>query len=226
MRWPAALLIGVFAAQAAFWHHSKTIFPDMGVVPPVPGKAEAGALSLGDGQFYFRLLALQIQNCGDTYGRFTALYQYDFQRLYQWFLLLDRLDNRSDLVPTMASYYFSQTQNKPDVRYIYDYLMQHVKGREKQKWWWAVQATYLANHVLEDKDLALAAARSLEHVRGIPLWAQQMPAFIHEQRGEMEAALAIMEAIARDEKNIPPSEMKFMEYFVKERLKRLDRLAH
>lgn len=220
---PIAAFILMLGLQGAFWFKTRDIMPEMKVVPDVPGEATVKALSLGDEQAFFRLLGLNVQNAGDTFGRFTALYKYDFNRLYHWFKLLDSLDNRSDYVPTMATYYFSQTQHRPDVRYIVDYLVEHADGRVKQKWWWVVQAVYLANHKLADKDRALEIANMLKGTTGIPLWAQQMPAFMHEQRGEMGEAAAIIESILKDEKNFTQGELNFMYYFLKDRTNQLEK---
>jgi len=222
MRYAVAVFILLLGLQGGFWYRTHTILPDMGVVPDVPGESTLKALSFGDDQALFRLLALNLQNAGDTFGRFTALYKYDFSKLYHWFTLLDTLDKESNFLPSMATYYFSQSQNKNDVTYIIDYLDQYSKGREKDKWWWTVQGTYLASHKMNDLDRALELAERLDNVRGIPLWAQQMPAFIHEKRGEFDDASVIIQNILKDEKTFSQGELNFMRYFAKERLHKLD----
>lgn len=218
--------IGIFALcvglQAAFWWHSHNIRPEMGIVPDVPGERTVRALSFGDEEAFFRLYALNIQNSGDTFGRFTALYKYDFNKLSQWFYLLDKLNNRSNYLPAMATYYFSQSQNPADVRYIVDYVDSYTKDRVKEKWWWVVQGVYLAEHKLGDIDRAGELAERLKGVKEIPIWAQQMPAFIHEQKGEFGEALAIIEEIAKHPQDYSQGELNFMRYFVDERLHRLD----
>ena len=212
--------------QLGFWCGTHKKLPDMGIVPDVPGKIAVKALSFGDEEFYFRLLALDIQNAGDTFGRFTELYKYDFKKLYAWFTLLDTLDNESNYMPFIASYYYSQTQNVGDVRYVVDYLYEHSHDRPEKKYWWLAQATYLAQHKLKDNDLALKMASPLEHADSAPFWVRQLPAFVHENRGEMDDALRIIEEIEAkaNEHQIPDSELRFMTYFVKERLKRMDKL--
>ncbi len=209
-------------AQGAFWYKTLDVLPDMGIVPDVPGETAVKALSFGDEQFYFRVLALDIQNAGDTFGRFTELYKYDFRKLSAWFALLDKLDNTSDYVPFLASYYFSQTQHVPDVRYVVDYLYDHSASRPDKKYWWLAQAAYLAEHKLKDRDLALKVATPLERAETAPFWARQLPAFVHEKRGEMDDALRIIEHIQANTKDIPPGELRFMSYFVNERLKKLE----
>ena len=213
------LLLG---AQVAFWSHTRSIMPEMGIVADVPGERTVRALSLGDEEAFFRVLALNIQNSGDTFGRFTALYKYDFNKLYHWFRLLDDLNNRSNYLPAMATYYFSQTQNPADVRYLVDYLDEYTDGRAKEKWWWVVQGIYLAQHKLHDNNRALKLAQRLRGVRGIPIWAQQMPALVQENRGEFGDALAIIQDILQHPEDFSEGELNFMRYFIDERLGKLD----
>lgn len=217
-----ALLACLLFAQLLFWNETRNILPDMAIVPDVPAKDTVKALSLGDEQFYFRILALDIQNAGDTYGRFTPLKNYDYDKLSKWFYLLDTLDARSDYIPSLATYYYSQTQNTPDVRYIVDYLYAHSIHDVQHKWWWLLQAMYLANHKLEDKDLALKVGEPLIDAQGIPLWVRQFPAFIHEQKGEPEQALYVMQHVLESagKKTLTREEFNFMKYFIEERLER------
>lgn len=224
MRAAIALFVVLLGLQGAFWYQTHKIVPAMGVVPDVPSEHTLKALSFGDDQALYRLSALNLQNAGDTFGRFTALYKYDFNRLYHWFMLLGTLDNRSDYLPSMANYYFSQTQNKSDVVYIVNYLEAFAKGRIADKWWWQVQAAYLAQHKLEDLDRALELARPLEEIHTIPLWAQQMPAFVLEKRGEFGDALQIIEGILASEQTLSQGELNFMRYFIEERLGALEKV--
>ena len=219
-RWASSLLLYVtFILQGVFWYNTHHIKPDMGIVPPVPGEMEVAALSFGDEQFYFRSLAFRIQNAGDTFGRFTPLKDYDYEKLSYWFYLLDGLDSTSNFVPALASYYYSQTQYKPDLHYIVKYLETHADRDLERKWWWLSQAVYIANQKLKDKKLALRLAHKLAKVPGnLPIWTRQMPAFIHADLGETEAALAIITAIANNTKDLEAGEINFMNYFIQDRL--------
>src|SRR5687768_9604016 len=84
-----AALALLLACQLLFWSHTKHRMPDAGIVPDVPSQQALKAMSFGDEQFYFRWLALNLQNMGDTYGRFTPLRLYDFSKLALWFERLD-----------------------------------------------------------------------------------------------------------------------------------------
>jgi hypothetical protein len=215
------LLIFTLVLQLTIWNHIKTIKPDMIIVPNVPNKLTTQIIALGDTQFYFRYLAFIIQNAGDSWGRFTALKDYNYEKLLEWFLLLDDLDSKSNYVPSLASYYYAQTQNKADTIYIIEYLRQHAHKDLRTKWWWLVQAVYISNHILKDKELALEIALELNQVPydvNMPIWARQMPAFIHEQLGEKEASKEIIINILENIDNLTDGELNFMEYFMRDRL--------
>jgi hypothetical protein len=212
----------LLSIQLVFWMETRPYKPKMEVVPAVPGELAVEALSLGDKEFLFRLLGLHLQNFGDTFGRFTALREYNFERLNGWFNLLDSLDAESDYIPTLASYYFSQTQNVPDVIHVVNYLRDHSEHRVNQKWWWQSQAVYLASHKLEDDDLALELAKPLLYAEDVPIWVNQLPAFIYEKRGEFGDALAIMEHVQQHADEIEPGELNFIRHFIEERLSKLE----
>jgi len=217
------IVLGLFIVlQLGFWQQTKNIKPEMGIVPDVPGKAAVQALSFGDKEFFFRVLAFNLQNAGDTFGSFTSLRFYDMNKLYHWFNLLDDLNAKSNMIPSMACYYFAQTQNTPDVRYVVDYLYTHSTRDVAHKWWWLVQSIYLAQHKLNDLDLTLKVSKPLVS-DGVPVWAQQMAAVVREKRGEMEDALRIMETIKENAKDIPDADLKFMTYFIEERLGKLEK---
>jgi hypothetical protein len=218
-----ALLCVALGLQVGYWCKTQDIQPDIGIVPDVPGRETLHALTFGDNEFYFRGMAFTLQNAGDTFGRFTALRYYDFNKLYHWFNLLDELNSESNMLPSMASYYFAQTQNVADVRYMVDYLYSHAMRDVEHKWWWLLQSIYLSMHKLGDMDLALKVAKPLRNDK-VPVWAQQMTAVVYEKRGEMEDALRIMESIRANAKDIPEVDLKYMTYFVKDRIGRLEKI--
>ena len=182
---PLAACLGL---QLAFWNQNRTVFPKLDIVPPAPMPQMGPMLSFGDNEFFFRGLALNIQNFGDMFGQFTPLKNYDLDQMAKWFTVMDGLDARSNMAPAMAAYYFSQTQHPADVRYMVDYIYTHASKNVEHKWWWLVQAIYLAQHKLKDMDLAMKMAAPLVNP-AVPAWAQQMAAVVHEKRGEMGRCL-------------------------------------
>lgn len=221
IRYYSMIALLLLAMQGTFWWASFGRLPDLGVVPDNITNEEMQMLSFGDPQLLFRILAFRMNNAGDTFGRFTTLRDYDMEKIEQWFMQMDSLDNISNHPASMSAYYFSQTQHTPDVRHLINYLYEHSKNRPEEKWWWLTQATYLALHKLEDSDLALKVAKPLQGVENIPYWAQQMPAFVYEKRGELEDAYLIMRAILESEQDMEQSEINYMKYFIEERLERM-----
>lgn len=213
-----------FLIQILFWFKTENIKPSVYVVPPLPNKYSIEALSLGDKEFYFRILASKIQNAGDTFGRFTPLKEYDYEKLYQWWKILDSLNDKSNLIPTLASYYYSQTQNIEDNIYIVKYLDEHSSKDLDKNWWWMYQAIYIANISLKDHQLALKLAYKLSKadVKKAPLWIKEMPAFIHSRYGEDCEAFAIISRLLKENENgihkIKAEELSFMNHFIKQRL--------
>ncbi len=214
--------LGLLLLQAGFWYQSHSRLPDLGIVPELASREEMQLLAFGDDELYFRIMSFRMNNIGDTFGRFTALKQYNLEKLYHWFTRLDEFDNRSNSLVTLAANYFSQTQDKPKVIHMVNYLYEHSKDNPQKNWWWLTQATYLAMHKLKDNDLALKIALPLEGVKNIPQWAQEMPAIVHEKRGEMEDAYLIMKNLLSEKQSFTQSELNYMKYFMKERVERLE----
>ncbi len=221
------LFLIIFALQVIFWYKTKDIKPNYDIVPHTPSKLSVKALSLGDEEFLFRSLATRLQNSGDVFAGFVALRKYDYQRLYNWFTLLDELNAKSNLVPALASYYYSQTQNKSDLHYVIKYLDERYSKNMNENWWWQFQAIQIAQKDLSDNDLALRLSYKLADntSKDAPLWTKQMPAFILANMGHDCLSFKIIEHIMQENEQgkriLTADEINFMRYFVDERLSRL-----
>lgn len=198
---------------------NESILPRLEIVPDVPSINTVRLLSLGDEQFYFRILALQIQNSGDSFGRFTALRDYNFDALSRWFYLLDALDAKSNFIPSLAAYYYSNTQKVEDNTYIVDYLESHYDKDPINKWWWLGQAALISSYKLKDKNRALRIAFKLSNSPAkLPRWAQQMPAIIYAEMGEKELAFNIMNDLYNRFDDYTEQDLNYMNDFIQDRL--------
>ena len=218
------LFLIAFIAQIFFWKQTEGVKFKTEIVPPAPNKYLISTLSLGDKEFLFRMLAMRLQNSGDIFAGFVALKNYDYQRVYNWMKSLDTLNEKSNFVPALASYYYSQTQNGKDTKYVVDYLLEHSEKDVDAKWWWLYQATFIAKDRMEDLNRALEVATVLSQNRAkeAPLWTRQLPAFLNAKLGNnCMAFLAIKKMMNENENNIrktTPIEMDFMRHFINERL--------
>lgn len=218
-------LIFFFSLQILFWYKTENIKPKIGLIPKVPNEYLVKLLSFGDPEFYFRTQAYKIQNAGDSFGRFSPLKNYDYRELYKWFKVLDDLDSKSNYVPSLAAYYYSQTQRKSDTRYIVNYLEEHADKDPDEKWWWYYQAVNISNYILNDKDKALEIAYKLKDVKAdIPLQARQLSAVMHKARGEDCEAIMLIQEVAEDyeksaeDRKLSDKQLNFMQHFIKRRM--------
>ncbi len=216
-----------FSLQVFFWYKTEKVKPSFDLIPPAPNKYLTAAFSLGDKEFLFRILGMRLQNSGDIFAGFISLKNYDYSRIYQWMKALDELNDKSSFIPSLASYYYSQTKKKEDVRYIVNYLDEYVSKDIDANWWWAFQGIYIARNNLGDIDRALDLAYKLSqnNAKNAPFWTKEMPAFIHEERGESCLAFSVIEKLIKESENgtrqITVEEMNFMRHFISDRLKKL-----
>lgn len=221
------LRINIFLALAlsvnvAFWFGAHETFAQWGNVPPVPTKNGARAMMLGDEQFSYRFGAMTLQNLGNSGGRVTAVKDYDYKKLGQWFWLLNDLDPASNHVPMMAAYYFGATQKPEDVAVVVEYLGTVGQNPVGNKWRWLVHAIFLARHRMDNLPLALDMAYALSRMQPVgdvlPAWARQMPAFVLAEQGEKQSARKIIEEILMTATALHPNEVNFMKSYLVDEL--------
>jgi len=207
-RGDALLLALPLAAQAlvGVWLMERQAMAE--VLPPPPTEAGAVASALGDGEFFFRNGVLKVLNVGVAGGELVPLKDLDYGELAAWFLLLDKLDARSTIVPYLAAYWYGHTPNRPDSRYIVDYLLERAEIDARHGWHWRVVAMYLARHKLQDLDLALGIAEDLaaRDDPEAPYWVAHMPAFVLERMDEREAALILLVGILETKPDLSDEE--------------------
>jgi len=223
MRVLIAVFIFAVALNVVHWFSVREAQARWLNVPPVPSRNAALSMALGDAQLAYRINALMLQNLGDEGGRTTALKDYDYERLGQWFSLQDSLDERSNFIPFLAAYYYGAGQDASKFPPLIDYLAEVGRKPYPQKWRWLAQAVWLARFRMEDTDRALELAYDLSDIKqpNMPIWARQMPAFIHAARGEKEAAYDMMLGVLRsgiESGDMHPNEINFMRDFICTRL--------
>lgn len=207
------------------WGGTKGIKPELQIVPRVPSKEILKAYSLGDEEIAFRYNAYVLQFAGDTFGRVTALKDYDYSKLYSWWVLLDEINPASNLLAYMVAYYYSSSQNpKEHVPYVVDFLEHHSDKNPEKKWWWYAQAVYNAKFKVEDTKRALGIAKKLADLPkdlDIPIWTRQLQAFIYENTGEYSKACDIIVNVVKTfaEHQLTEGEVNFIFHFVQERLR-------
>lgn len=212
-----AVFFAALAGHALFSLQVRDTKAVWGNVPPVPAKSGAAMMALGDAQFSYRMTGLMLQNLGNTGGESKPLYEYDYGRLGQWFMLADSLDPHSNFVPLLAAYYFGGTQKPEQLDPVIDYLALIGQRPDVQKWRWLAQAVYLSRFAQKDLDKAMGLAHLLAAmwIPGRPGWMRQMPSFVALQQGDKRAAYDIIVAVLKDDAaGMHPNEVNFMVDYV------------
>lgn len=200
------------------------IKPQYDLMKKAPNDKAIDIIALGDKQFMFRMLAFRMQNSGDVFAGFPPLKNYNYKNLYNWMLLLDKYDSKSNVIPHIASYYYSMNQDKKELIYIINYLKNHAMRDFKNKWHWLVQAIMIAKKDYKNNVLALEIANLLadNSTQDMPIWTKQFPAFIYEDMGKNCMAFFVIKNLIDDyekqETNVDYYQMQFMRYFISKRL--------
>ncbi len=221
------LFILIFVCQVFFWRISEKYRVNYDIVPPAPSRHFIKATSFGDEEFLFRILSLRLQNSGDIFAGFVSLKKYDYSRIYDWMTILDKLNSESQIIPSLASYYYSQSSILEHKNYILKYLDEHSSRDIDKNWWWLFQATFIAKKDLNDLDKALYFAQKLakNEAKEAPLWTKQMPAFISEKKGDGCMAFKVIKNLIDEsetgKRQISAEEMNFMRHFINNRLSKL-----
>lgn len=216
-------LLGVVVLAVVFWQGSSVLEARWAGVPPVPSMNTATLMTLGDSQLAYRSGALTLQTLGDGGGRVVPLKEYNYEKLGQWFDVLDSLDPAADHVPMIAAYYFGASRVPSDIAVIVDYLGRIGDNPVGQKWRWLGHAAYLSRHRMDNMDLALDLAYKLARIepadgKPLPIWARQMPAFLLNAQGDKQSSRILIEQMLSSADDLHPNEVNFMKGYLAEQL--------
>ncbi|MBI1301032.1 MAG: hypothetical protein GC137_05145 [Alphaproteobacteria bacterium] len=212
------ILLGLaLVINIAFWFSIRGVQAKWTNVPPPPDKKYAASYGLGDKAFAHRLNGIMIQNFGDSGGRSTALKDYNYENLAQWFFLQHYLDPASDYIPYVAAYLFGSLQEPEKYRPVISYLETVGTQPGDDKWRWLAQATFMARYTIGDLDLALKLAEKLASLPNddLPGWVHNMPGFIMAAQGEKEAAYALLlEILKSSADKMHPNEVNSTKIYI------------
>ncbi len=215
-----------FAMQILLWQYIEKQKPDIEIVPPAPNKIFTKFASFGDEELLFRILGARLQNSGDVFAGFVALKNYDYNRVYDWLVLLDDLNSESNFTPSLASYYYSQTQNRQDNYKIVKYLNDHSIKNLNKKWWWIVQSVNIASFI-PDQALAIKSAEIIanNNFDNAPLWTRTIATMLKGREQGLDANCLSFKVISNllsdnesKAREINAEEMNFMRNFIKSKL--------
>lgn len=159
-------------------------------VPPAPTKLAFTASFLGDQALAYRVVGNLLQNFGSSGGRFYALGLYNMDNVATWLRLGEELDNKSLFLPYLASNYYGATQHPEKLGSVVEYLADVGDSYEGRRWFFLVQAVFLARFQMQDLDLAYKVSLRLPklYTPDRPAYILEIPAFIKNAQGAKEEA--------------------------------------
>ena len=224
-----SLFLFLFLLQIFFCLKISNIRSNIDIIPELPNESLLEIYSLGDKEFYFRFLAMKVQNFGDMLGSFSSLKNYDYAKLYKWFEILDLLNSNSTIIPSLVSYYFSYTKSPTNLSYLITYLEKYASRDIDQKWWWMFQAVMMAKYSLQDVELAMNLANKLSQAQGddVELWVAKMPQLIARDIDNNCLAFKITQNILQESQagkiKVNAKNLDFMRHFIKKTIKKLNK---
>ena len=201
-----ALQIGWRAQQAAPTARAESLMP-----PPSVNSVRLS--SLGEAITASGLLALRLQAFDNQPGISIPFAALDYARLVAWLDTLLALDPRSNYPLLMASYLYAQVPDPARQRLMLDFTYRQFIADPARRWRFLAHAALIAKHRLHDLPLALTYARAIQaqaNAPSIPHWASQMPIFILEDMGEVEAAKIELGALLATGSITDPQEKHFL----------------
>lgn len=209
----AVLFLLLLAAQVG-WRISQPVptarTESLGYPPPA---AVLRSAALGEPIPFGGLLALRLQSFDDQPGFSIPFAALDYRNVAAWLTALLELDPRASYPLLMASHIYAQVPDPAKQRAMLEFTYHAFFADPDRRWRWLAHAALLARHQLHDLPLALKYARAIaEHARGpgVPHWAQQMPIFILEDMGALEAAKIELGALLATGSITDPQEKHFL----------------
>ena len=201
-----ALQIGWRSQQAAPNARAESLAPP-------PSVSSVRLSSLGETITASGLLALRLQAFDNQPGISIPFAALDYARLSAWLDTLLTLDPRSNYSMLMASHLYAQVPDPTKQRLMLDFTYRQFLADPARRWRFLAHAALIAKHRLNDLPLALRYARAIQsHAQDpqIAHWASQMPIFILEDMGEVEAAKIELGALLATGSITDPQERHFL----------------
>ncbi|MGE0314871.1 MAG: hypothetical protein AB7P21_24920 [Lautropia sp.] len=213
-RWRAGLCVAVLAGLQAAFGASIPRGQARVVSPGEPPSAAAARLAtLGEAIGTGYGLALYTQAFDAQAGASLRIADLDGDAIGRW---LDRaidLDPHAGYPLLLAARVYGEVLPRPQAARMIDLIHRRFLEDPQARWRWLAHAVYIARHVLEDRPLALALARSLRvHATGpgIPGWVRQAEPLLLADMGRVESARVLLGAMVTSGTITDPAELSFL----------------
>ena len=127
-------------------------------VPPPPQDGKRLTGFLGDNEIAYRTLGYMLQNLGDHGGVTRNLDTYDYNALKTWFFIGNYYNQKSNYIPSIASFYFGGAKESYNLGATIDFA--EIIGQYPYfgKWRFLTRSASMTNNVLKDSERAILQA--------------------------------------------------------------------
>ncbi|MCF8481024.1 MAG: hypothetical protein K9H25_11375 [Rhodospirillum sp.] len=162
----------------------RSLGGDVGTAPvlgPAPDPLTARVVSLDDPAAAGTLLALALQNAGESRGEAPSPRAFDLERVVDWLRLIDHLRPESELAPALLALEFAPAAFPTEARQLARVLAGMSDRDPLRRWPWRVHAVYLAGNRGGDPELARDLVRPLATLPPdrIPQWVPGLSSSIN-----------------------------------------------
>lgn len=182
--------------------------------------------SLGEPSASAGLLALRLQAFDNQPGISLPFSALDYRVLVAWLERLLEVDGAAHYPLLMASHLYAQVPDRQKQIVMLDFVYREFFVAPNTRWPYLAHAALIAKHELHDMPRALRYARAIQNYATgpkVPHWAQEMPIFILEDMGQLEAATRELGALLASGTIRDPQEKHFLSTRYAELQSRLSR---
>jgi hypothetical protein len=215
---PRPLLAGFFVLLLAQIVHHHFNRPDL-VAEYRPLRAPYAvetyrAMAMGSERLTAYLLAIRLQLHDNQVGQHFSYNQIDYGVLIDWLQHISRLDPTSEYPMLLASRVYTATRDPQRLRRIIGYIEHEFDTDPQLHWRRLAEASVMARHRLGDLELALRLADKLARQPArveMPHWARDLQFLLLAELNELEAAIAIIQAMIQSGSITDVDELRFLE---------------
>lgn len=205
------VLFGLQISQRTLLHRTTSVQP--APLPKPPSLAFMQLVAIGEPEVLSRLSVLWLQAFDRQPGISIPFDDLDYVRLVGWLETSINLAPKSQYPMFIASHLYSRVNNPSKQRAMIAFLEQQFIRDPEYRWRWLAQAIIIAQHRLNDLNLARRLAKLLRKSttnKHIPHWAKQMELGIMEAQGEYQSAALLIGGLLQGGQITDPHELNFL----------------
>lgn len=217
LRLPRPLLVAfiiLLLCQLAYHHRAQRQMEATyrGLTSPLSVATYRG-IAMGSEQLLGYLLALKLQLHDNQAGRHFRYSLIDYGILIEWLDHITEISQGTEYPMLLAARVYSSTGDNNRLRQILGFIERHFDDDPQKHWRRLAEACLLAKHKLGDLELALRFAERLARQPAsvkMPPWARDFHFLLLADLNELEAAIAIIQAMLETDAIDDPDEQRFL----------------